>query len=361
MPLTILMRMEGTIMSKLSIKSILKLISKRPNATKTKKMQNLEKVSQATKSTIYEEYYNDPDAKILPTTLKDLTQQIKDYGDLIDKKIDLALEVRDSYKQLKKVEETKIKINNDIDKNLTSNTELSELTDNLTAFMDPFNDVKDKLGSVKETEENALKYVKILVRELEKAKELKESASVLRKDLEEVTKLTKQFDTIKDTATNASGNNAKNNEGQKVDEKDKNNKKSLSKTLIPVTKLLNLKTKLNGDIIAYDNAVTAEQESTSNAPYSSKSNLSIKNLALSEDGLELEKKIKEILKRMNRVFKLNDELEKISKKGEDIVQSIDTSSYEFNKINANIMAGMKSKWLLPDDFERYLDILNREL
>lgn len=361
MPLTILMRMEGTIMSKLSIKSILKLISKRPNATKTRKMQNLEKVSQATRNSIHAAYYEDPNAKILPTTLKDLTQQIKDYGDLIDKKIDLALEVRDSYKELKKVEETKIKINNDIDKNLTSNTELSELTDNLTAFMDPFNDVKDKLGSVKETEKNALKYVKILVRELEKAKELKESASVLRKDLEEVTKLTEQFDTIKNDAKNASGNNAKNNEGQKVDEKDKNNKKSLSKTLIPVTKLLNLKTKLNGDIIAYDNAVTAEQKSISNAPYSSESNLSIKNLALSEDGLKLEKKIKEILKRMNRVFKLNDELEKVSKKGEDIVQSIDTSSYEFNKINANIMAGMKSKWLLPDDFRRYLDILNREL
>ena len=170
-------------MSKLSIRSLIKLISKRPTATKTKKMKYVENINQSTRSTISKEYYNDQNAEILPTPLKDLTQQIKDYDNLFNKRIALAEKARDGYKQVKKAEKLKAKINKNIEKNFISNNDLSKLTDQLNNFQNPFTDALKYLKAVEEKEKETSEYVEALIKELAKAKQLRCAASALRKDL----------------------------------------------------------------------------------------------------------------------------------------------------------------------------------
>lgn len=320
-------------MSKLSIRSLIKLISKRPTATKTKKMKYVENINQSTRSTISKEYYNDQNAEILPTPLKDLTQQIKDYDNLFDKRIALAEKARDGYKQVKKAEKLKAKINNNIEKNFISNNDLSKLTDQLNNFQNPFTDALKYLKAVEEKEKETSEYVEALIKELAKAKQLRGAASALRKDLTNIEKFNAELTKAKETKDNT----------------------TLAKILLAVKKLLDVESKLNMDIHVYNEALIPTQENISNPPYSKDT---LENLGWSNS--DIKKPLKETIDKMGAVSELTDKIEKISKEEERIIKSIDTASDKFTEINENILSNI-SEWTTPKDFERYLGILNRNI
>lgn len=320
-------------MSKLSIRSLIKLISKRPTATKTKKMKYVENINQSTRSTISKEYYNDQNAEILPTPLKDLTQQIKDYDNLFDKRIALAEKARDGYKQVKKAEKLKAKINKNIEKNFISNNDLSKLTDQLNNFQNPFTDALKYLKAVEEKEKETSEYVEALIKELAKAKQLRGAASALRKDLTNIEKF-----------------NAELTKAQRT-----NDNTTLAKILLAVKKLLDVESKLNMDIHVYNEALIPTQENISNPPYSKDT---LENLGWSNS--DIKKLLKETIDKMGAVSELTAKIEKISKEEERIIKSIDTASDKFTEINENILSNI-SEWTTPKDFERYLGILNRNI
>lgn len=320
-------------MSKLSIRSLIKLISKRPTATKTKKMKYVENINQSTRSTISKEYYNDQNAEILPTPLKDLTQQIKDYDNLFDKRIALAEKARDGYKQVKKAEKLKAKINKNIEKNFISNNDLSKLTDQLNNFQNPFTDALKYLKAVEEKEKETSEYVEALIKELAKAKQLRGAASALRKDLTNIEKFNAELTKAKETKDNT----------------------TLAKILLAVKKLLDVESKLNMDIHVYNEALIPTQENISNPPYSKDT---LENLGWSNS--DIKKPLKETIDKMGAVSELTDKIEKISKEEERIIKSIDTASDKFTEINENILSNI-SEWTTPKDFERYLGILNRNI
>lgn len=320
-------------MSKLSIRSLIKLISKRPTATKTKKMKYVENINQSIRSTISKEYYNDQNAEILPTPLKDLTQQIKDYDNLFDKRIALAEKARDGYKQVKKAEKLKAKINKNIEKNFISNNDLSKLTDQLNNFQNPFTDALKYLKAVEEKEKETSEYVEALIKELAKAKQLRGAASALRKDLTNIEKF-----------------NAELTKAQRT-----NDNTTLAKILLAVKKLLDVESKLNMDIHVYNEALIPTQENISNPPYSKDT---LENLGWSNS--DIKKPLKETIDKMGAVSELTDKIEKISKEEERIIKSIDTASDKFTEINENILSNI-SEWTTPKDFERYLGILNRNI
>lgn len=320
-------------MSKLSIRSLIKLISKRPTATKTKKMKYVENINQSTRSTISKEYYNDQNAEILPTPLKDLTQQIKDYDNLFNKRIALAEKARDGYKQVKKAEKLKAKINKNIEKNFISNNDLSKLTDKLNNFQNPFTDALKYLKAVEEKEKETSEYVEALIKELAKAKQLRGAASALRKDLTNIEKF-----------------NAELTKAQRT-----NDNTTLAKILLAVKKLLDVESKLNMDIHVYNEALIPTQENISNPPYSKDT---LENLGWSNS--DIKKPLKETIDKMGAVSELTDKIEKISKEEERIIKSIDTASDKFTEINENILSNI-SEWTTPKDFERYLGILNRSI
>ena len=320
-------------MSKLSIRSLIKLISKRPTATKTKKMKYVENINQSTRSTISKEYYNDQNAEILPTPLKDLTQQIKDYDNLFNKRIALAEKARDGYKQVKKAEKLKAKINKNIEKNFISNNDLSKLTDQLNNFQNPFTDALKYLKAVEEKEKETSEYVEALIKELAKAKQLRGAASALRKDLTNIEKF-----------------NAELTKAQRT-----NDNTTLAKILLAVKKLLDVESKLNMDIHVYNEALIPTQENISNPPYSKDT---LENLGWSNS--DIKKPLKETIDKMGAVSELTAKIEKISKEEERIIKSIDTASDKFTEINENILSNI-SEWTTPKDFERYLGILNRSI
>lgn len=320
-------------MSKLSIRSLIKLISKRPTATKTKKMKYVENINQSTRSTISKEYYNDQNAEILPTPLKDLTQQIKDYDNLFNKRIALAEKARDGYKQVKKAEKLKAKINKNIEKNFISNNDLSKLTDQLNNFQNPFTDALKYLKAVEEKEKETSEYVEALIKELAKAKQLRGAASALRKDLTNIEKFNAELTKAKETKDNT----------------------TLAKILLAVKKLLDVESKLNMDIHVYNEALIPTQENISNPPYSKDT---LENLGWSNS--DIKKPLKETIDKMGAVSELTDKIEKISKEEERIIKSIDTASDKFTEINENILSNI-SEWTTPKDFERYLGILNRNI
>lgn len=320
-------------MSKLSIRSLIKLISKRPTATKTKKMKYVENINQSTRSTISKEYYNDQNAEILPTPLKDLTQQIKDYDNLFDKRIALAEKARDGYKQVKKAEKLKAKINKNIEKNFISNNDLSKLTDQLNNFQNPFTDALKYLKAVEEKEKETSEYVEALIKELAKAKQLRGAASALRKDLTNIEKFNAELTKAKETKDNT----------------------TLAKILLAVKKLLDVESKLNMDIHVYNEALIPTQENISNPPYSKDT---LENLGWSNS--DIKKPLKETIDKMGAVSELTAKIEKISKEEERIIKSIDTASDKFTEINENILSNI-SEWTTPEDFERYLGILNRSI
>lgn len=320
-------------MSKLSIRSLIKLISKRPTATKTKKMKYVENINQSTRSTISKEYYNDQNAEILPTPLKDLTQQIKDYDNLFNKRIALAEKARDGYKQVKKAEKLKAKINKNIEKNFISNNDLSKLTDQLNNFQNPFTDALKYLKAVEEKEKETSEYVEALIKELAKAKQLRGAASALRKDLTNIEKFNAELTKAKETKDNT----------------------TLAKILLAVKKLLDVESKLNMDIHVYNEALIPTQENISNPPYSKDT---LENLGWSNS--DIKKPLKETIDKMGAVSELTDKIEKISKEEERIIKSIDTASDKFTEINENILSNI-SEWTTPKDFERYLGILNRSI
>lgn len=320
-------------MSKLSIRSLIKLISKRPTATKTKKMKYVENINQSTRSTISKEYYNDQNAEILPTPLKDLTQQIKDYDNLFDKRIALAEKARDGYKQVKKAEKLKAKINKNIEKNFISNNDLSKLTDQLNNFQNPFTDALKYLKAVEEKEKETSEYVEALIKELAKAKQLRGAASALRKDLTNIEKFNAELTKAKETKDNT----------------------TLAKILLAVKKLLDVESKLNMDIHVYNEALIPTQENISNPPYSKDT---LENLGWSNS--DIKKPLKETIDKMGAVSELTAKIEKISKEEERIIKSIDTASDKFTEINENILSNI-SEWTTPKDFERYLGILNRNI
>lgn len=320
-------------MSKLSIRSLIKLISKRPTATKTKKMKYVENINQSTRSTISKEYYNDQNAEILPTPLKDLTQQIKDYDNLFDKRIALAEKARDGYKQVKKAEKLKAKINKNIEKNFISNNDLSKLTDQLNNFQNPFTDALKYLKTVEEKEKETSEYVEALIKELAKAKQLRGAASALRKDLTNIEKFNAELTKAKETNDNT----------------------TLAKILLAVKKLLDVESKLNMDIHVYNEALIPTQENISNPPYSKDT---LENLGWSNS--DIKKPLKETIDKMGAVSELTAKIEKISKEEERIIKSIDTASDKFTEINENILSNI-SEWTTPKDFERYLGILNRSI
>lgn len=320
-------------MSKLSIRSLIKLISKRPTATKTKKMKYVENINQSTRSTISKEYYNDQNAEILPTPLKDLTQQIKDYDNLFNKRIALAEKARDGYKQVKKAEKLKAKINKNIEKNFISNNDLSKLTDQLNNFQNPFTDALKYLKAVEEKEKETSEYVEALIKELAKAKQLRGAASALRKDLTNIEKF-----------------NAELTKAQRT-----NDNTTLAKILLAVKKLLDVESKLNMDIHVYNEALIPTQENISNPPYSKDT---LENLGWSNS--DIKKLLKETIDKMGAVSELTAKIEKISKEEERIIKSIDTASDKFTEINENILSNI-SEWTTPKDFERYLGILNRNI
>lgn len=320
-------------MSKLSIRSLIKLISKRPTATKTKKMKYVENINQSTRSTISKEYYNDQNAEILPTPLKDLTQQIKDYDNLFNKRIALAEKARDGYKQVKKAEKLKAKINKNIEKNFISNNDLSKLTDQLNNFQNPFTDALKYLKAVEEKEKETSEYVEALIKELAKAKQLRGAASALRKDLTNIEKF-----------------NAELTKAQRT-----NDNTTLAKILLAVKKLLDVESKLNMDIHVYNEALIPTQENISNPPYSKDT---LENLGWSNS--DIKKPLKETIDKMGAVSELTAKIEKISKEEERIIKSIDTASDKFTEINENILSNI-SEWTTPKDFERYLGILNRNI
>lgn len=320
-------------MSKLSIRSLIKLISKRPTATKTKKMKYVENINQSTRSTISKEYYNDQNAEILPTPLKDLTQQIKDYDNLFNKRIALAEKARDGYKQVKKAEKLKAKINKNIEKNFISNNDLSKLTDQLNNFQNPFTDALKYLKAVEEKEKETSEYVEALIKELAKAKQLRGAASALRKDLTNIEKF-----------------NAELTKAQRT-----NDNTTLAKILLAVKKLLDVESKLNMDIHVYNEALIPTQENISNPPYSKDT---LENLGWSNS--DIKKPLKETIDKMGAVSELTAKIEKISKEEERIIKSIDTASDKFTEINENILSNI-SEWTTPEDFERYLGILNRSI
>lgn len=320
-------------MSKLSIRSLIKLISKRPTATKTKKMKYVENINQSTRSTISKEYYNDQNAEILPTPLKDLTQQIKDYDNLFDKRIALAEKARDGYKQVKKAEKLKAKINKNIEKNFISNNDLSKLTDQLNNFQNPFTDALKYLKAVEEKEKETSEYVEALIKELAKAKQLRGAASALRKDLTNIEKFNAELTKAKETKDNT----------------------TLAKILLAVKKLLDVESKLNMDIHVYNEALIPTQENISNPPYSKDT---LENLGWSNS--DIKKLLKETIDKMGAVSELTAKIEKISKEEERIIKSIDTASDKFTEINENILSNI-SEWTTPKDFERYLGILNRNI
>mgnify|MGYP004573626703 FL=1 len=320
-------------MSKLSIRSLIKLISKRPTATKTKKMKYVENINQSTRSTISKEYYNDQNAEILPTPLKDLTQQIKDYDNLFNKRIALAEKARDGYKQVKKAEKLKAKINKNIEKNFISNNDLSKLTDKLNNFQNPFTDALKYLKAVEEKEKETSEYVEALIKELAKAKQLRGAASALRKDLTNIEKF-----------------NAELTKAQRT-----NDNTTLAKILLAVKKLLDVESKLNMDIHVYNEALIPTQENISNPPYSKDT---LENLGWSNS--DIKKPLKETIDKMGAVSELTAKIEKISKEEERIIKSIDTASDKFTEINENILSNI-SEWTTPKDFERYLGILNRSI
>lgn len=320
-------------MSKLSIRSLIKLISKRPTATKTKKMKYVENINQSTRSTISKEYYNDQNAEILPTPLKDLTQQIKDYDNLFDKRIALAEKARDGYKQVKKAEKLKAKINKNIEKNFISNNDLSKLTDQLNNFQNPFTDALKYLKAVEEKEKETSEYVEALIKELAKAKQLRGAASALRKDLTNIEKFNAELTKAKETKDNT----------------------TLAKILLAVKKLLDVESKLNMDIHVYNEALIPTQENISNPPYSKDT---LENLGWSNS--DIKKPLKETIDKMGAVSELTAKIEKISKEEERIIKSIDTASDKFTEINENILSNI-SEWTTPEDFERYLGILNRNI
>lgn len=320
-------------MSKLSIRSLIKLISKRPTATKTKKMKYVENINQSTRSTISKEYYNDQNAEILPTPLKDLTQQIKNYDNLFNKRIALAEKARDGYKQVKKAEKLKAKINKNIEKNFISNNDLSKLTDQLNNFQNPFTDALKYLKAVEEKEKETSEYVEALIKELAKAKQLRGAASALRKDLTNIEKF-----------------NAELTKAQRT-----NDNTTLAKILLAVKKLLDVESKLNMDIHVYNEALIPTQENISNPPYSKDT---LENLGWSNS--DIKKPLKETIDKMGAVSELTAKIEKISKEEERIIKSIDTASDKFTEINENILSNI-SEWTTPKDFERYLGILNRNI
>lgn len=320
-------------MSKLSIRSLIKLISKRPTATKTKKMKYVENINQSTRSTISKEYYNDQNAEILPTPLKDLTQQIKDYDNLFNKRIALAEKARDGYKQVKKAEKLKAKINKNIEKNFISNNDLSKLTDQLNNFQNPFTDALKYLKAVEEKEKETSEYVEALIKELAKAKQLRGAASALRKDLTNIEKFNAELTKAKETKDNT----------------------TLAKILLAVKKLLDVESKLNMDIHVYNEALIPTQENISNPPYSKDT---LENLGWSNS--DIKKPLKETIDKMGAVSELTAKIEKISKEEERIIKSIDTASDKFTEINENILSNI-SEWTTPEDFERYLGILNRSI
>ncbi len=328
-------------MSKLSIRSLIKLISKRPTATKTKKMKYVENVNKLTKGKIHDIYYadkgNDPLSKVsgaLPTTLKDLTQQIKDYDNLFDKRIALAEKARDGYKQLKKAEKLKAKINKNIEKNFISNNDLSKLTDQLNNFQNPFTDALKYLKTVEEKEKETSEYVEALIKELAKAKQLRGAASALRKDLTNIEKLNAEL-------TKAQGTN---------------DNTTLAKILLAVKKLLDVESKLNMDIHVYNEALIPTQENISNPPYSKDT---LDNLGWSNGNSkdDIKNTLKETIDKMGAVSELTDKIEKISKEEERIIKSIDTASDKFTEINENILSNI-SEWTTPEDFSKYLSLLN---
>lgn len=320
-------------MSKLSIRSLIKLISKRPTATKTKKMKYVENINKSTRSTISQKYYNDQNAEILPTSLKDLTQQIKDYDNLFDKRIALAEKARDGYKQLKKAEKLKAKINKNIEKNFISNNDLSNITKQLNDFQNPFAGALEHLKAVEEKEKGTSEYVEALIKELAKAKQLRGAASALRKDLTNIEKINAELTKAKGTNDNT----------------------TLAKILLAVKKLLDVESKLNMDIHVYNEALIPTQENISNPPYSKNT---LENLGWSNS--DIKKTLKETIDKMGAVSELTAKIEKISKEEERIIKSIDTASDKFTEINENILSNI-SEWTTPKDFEKYLDILNKNI
>lgn len=347
-------------MSKLSIKSIIKFMSKRPKATKTKKMKYFENVNEATTEKIHDKYYaakakaeaeaeaeakdknkdkdDDPlkDVKgSLPTTMKNLTQQVKDYGKLIDQKLELATEVKKIYEKLKKSEKAKDKINQSLAKNVETDNEPTEK--DFDDFIEPFKNATDKLETLKNRETKSRKYVKALAEELGKAKRFREYTSALRKNLESAQIFVNRINNIR---------------GAQIQDKNV----ELNMKLLAVKKLLSLKSKLNMDMLVYSKALESTQEKgvSTSIPYSQNEKDRFGNIVTNED---LKNNINIAIAKINTHTELVTKLNKISAEEEILNQSVEASFNKFNEINLRILEDKKN-WLSAGDFQNYLSIVH---
>lgn len=333
-------------MSKLSIKSIIKFMSKRPKATKTKKMKYFENTNISTRNDIHDKYYeakdknkdDDPlkDVKgSLPTTMKNLTQQVKDYGKLIDQKLELATKVKKIYEKLKKSEKAKNKINQSLAKNVTTDNELTKK--DFDNFIEPFKTATGKLEALKNREAKSREYVKALAEELGKAKRFREYTSALRKNLESAQILVNRFNTIEESDIQ--------NKGDK-----------LNMILLTAKKLSSLKSKLNMDMLVYNKALESTQEKgvSTSIPYSQNEEDRFGNMNVNDD---LNDNLKAAIKKIDENTELITKLNKISAEEEILNQSVEASFNKFNEINLRILEDKKN-WLSVKDFENYLSIVH---
>lgn len=341
-------------MSKLSIKSIIKFMSKRPKATKTKKMKYLENTNISTRNDIHKKYYeakakaeaedkdknkdDDPLKDVegsLPTTMKNLTQQVKDYGKLIDQKLELATKVKKIYEKLKKSEKAKNKINQSLAKNVKTSNAPTE--DDFTKFIGPFETATGKLEALKNREATSREYVKALAEELGKAKRFREYTSALRKNLESAQILVNRFNNIK---------------GANIE--DKNVK--LNMILLTVKKLSSLKSKLNMDMLVYSKALKSTQEGgiSTFIPYSQNEEDGFDNVNVNDD---LNDNLKGAIANIDAHAELVTKLNKISAEEEILNQSVEASFNKFNEINLRILEDKKN-WLSVKDFGNYLSIVH---
>lgn len=327
-------------MSKLSIKSIIKFMSKRPKATKTKKMKYFENTNISTRNDIHNKYYadNDPLKGVegsLPTTMKNLTQQVKDYGKLIDQKLELATKVKKIYEKLKKSEKAKDKINQSLAKNVTTDNELTEA--DFTEFIKPFENATGRLKELQDREATSREYVKALAEELGKAKRFREYTSALRKNLESAQILVKRFNTIKESGIQNKG-------------------AELNMILLTAKKLSSLKSKLNMGMLVYNKALESTQEKgvSTSIPYSQKEEDRFGNMNVNDD---LNNNLKAAIKKIDENTELITKLNKISAEEEILNQSVEASFNKFNEINLRILEDKKN-WLSADDFQNYLSIVH---
>lgn len=343
-------------MSKLSIKSIIKFMSKRPTSTKTKKMKYFENTNISTRNDIHDKYYaakaeaeakakdknkdkdDDPlkDVKgSLPTTMKNLTQQVKDYGKLIDQKLELATKVKKIYEKLKKSEKAKNKINQSLAKNVETGNELTKK--DFDDFIKPFKNATDKLETLKNREATSREYVKALAEELGKAKRFREYTSALRKNLESAQIFVNRINNIEEAQIQNKG-------------------AELNMILLAVKKLSNLKSKLNMDMLVYNKALESTQKKkiSTSIPYSQDKNDQFDNIATSDS---LENNINIAIKKIDENTELVTKLNKISAEEEILNQSVEASFNKFNEINLRILEDKKN-WLSVEDFKNYLSIVH---